>query len=72
MGSQNPVVQLKATHALATFIYNNSSVQILIGRNHQLPFNYFKTFLESNSDHMRCSAAFQVYIESLLMISIYL
>ncbi|CAF3356831.1 unnamed protein product [Rotaria socialis] len=62
--SENPMVQLKATNALATFVYNNPRVQLHIGQHHQLPFGYFESFLQSNNDHMRCAAAFQLVVLS--------
>ncbi len=60
MESSNLNVQLKASNALSTFIYNNSRVHLYISRQYQLSFNYFEKFLQNNNDYIRCIAAFQV------------
>ncbi|CAF1081411.1 unnamed protein product [Rotaria sordida] len=62
MQSTNPIVQLKATNALATFIYNNPRVQLSLAKEHQLSFDYFQTFLQNNNDQIRCAAAFQLVV----------
>lgn len=60
MQSLNLTVQLKASNALSTFIYNNSRVHLYINEEYQLSFSYFEKFLENNNDYIRCTAAFQV------------
>jgi hypothetical protein len=51
---------LKATNALASFVYNNPRVQSQVAKQYQFPFEYFQKFLQSNNEHTRCAAAFQV------------
>ena len=63
MQSTNVNVQLKASNALATFVYNNSRVQLYLNEQYQLSFEYFQKFLQSNNDQKRCAAAFQVCLE---------
>jgi hypothetical protein len=58
--STNPTVQLKASNALATFLYNNPRIQLRISKQYQFSFEYFQKFLQSNNDYIRCAAAFQV------------
>ena len=60
MQSTNPMVRLKATNALASFIYNNPHVESLLSKNYELSFDYFQKFFQNNDDHIRCAAAFQV------------
>jgi len=60
MHSSNLNVQLKASNALSTFIYNNSPVHLYINQQYQLSFNHFEKFLQNNNDSIRCAAAFQV------------
>jgi hypothetical protein len=60
MQSTNTLVQLKASNALASFVYNNPRVQLLLARQYQFSFEYFQKFLHSNNEHIRCAAAFQV------------
>lgn len=60
MHSTDPTVQLKATNALATFVYNNPRVQLMLAREYELSFNYFQSFLQNSNEHVRCAAAFQV------------
>jgi hypothetical protein len=63
MESTNLTVQLKASNALATFVYNNSRVQLYLSKQYELSFDYFQKFLQNNNDHIRCAAAFQVCLE---------
>ncbi len=58
--STDSEVQLKASNALATFVYNNSHVQSYLSKYYQLSFGYFEKFLHNNNDYIRCTAAFQV------------
>jgi hypothetical protein len=60
MQSANLAVQLKASNALATFVYNNSRIQLLLAEQYQFPFEYFQKFLQNNNEYIRCAAAFQV------------
>ncbi len=60
MQSSNLAVQLKASNALATFVYNNPRIQLSLVKQYQLPFDYFQKFLQHNNEHIRCAAAFQV------------
>ena len=60
MRSTNLNVQLKASNALATFIYNNSRLQLHLSKQYQLSFDYFQKFLQNNNDYIRSTAAFQV------------
>lgn len=60
MQSTNETVQLKATNALATFVYNNPRVQLFLAKQYQFPFDYFQKFLQHSNEHIRCAAAFQV------------
>ena len=60
MESSNPHVQLIATNALASFIYNNSRIQAEIAEQYQFSFEYFQKFLQNPNEHIRCAAAFQV------------
>jgi hypothetical protein len=60
MQSTNLNVQLKASNALATFIYNNSRLQLFLSKQYQLSFDYFQKFLQNNNDYIRSTAAFQV------------
>ena len=62
MESTDPIVQLKASNALATFIYNNRRLEEFLVQQYQFPFVYFQRFLEHNNNHVRCAAAFQVRI----------
>jgi hypothetical protein len=72
MQSSNLTVQLKASNVLSTYIYNNSRIHSYISEHYQLSFNYFEKFLQSNNDHTRCTAAFQVCIDvRFLSIDIY-
>ena len=63
MKSTNPTVQLIATNALASFIYNNPRVQLYIGQQYQFGFEYFQKFLQSSNEQVRCAAAFQVGVD---------
>jgi len=67
MKSTNLNVQLQATNALASFIYNNPRVQLYLTSQYQFSFDYFQKFLQSNNEHIRCAAAFQVcfYLENI-------
>ena len=60
MQSDNLAVQLKASNALATFVYNNSRVQLSLAKQYEFPFEYFQKFLQNSNEHIRCAAAFQV------------
>lgn len=60
MKSTNPMVQLKATNALASFVYNNPRVQLFLATQYELPFEYFQKFLQNGDEQIRCAAAFQV------------
>lgn len=60
MQSNSPVVQLKASNALASFVYNNPRVQLTLAQQFQFSFEYFQTFLQSSNEAIRCAAAFQV------------
>ena len=60
MQSTNPTVQLIATNALASFVYNNPRVQLYLGHQYQFSFDYFQKFLQSPNEQTRCAAAFQV------------
>jgi hypothetical protein len=60
MKSTNPTVQLKATNALASFVYNNPRVQLLLASQYELSFEYFQKFLQNGDEQIRCAAAFQV------------
>jgi hypothetical protein len=60
MQSPNCNVQLKASNALATFIYNKSRIQLYLSKQYQLSFEYFQKFLQSNNDYIRSTAGFQV------------
>ncbi|CAF1119641.1 unnamed protein product [Rotaria magnacalcarata] len=60
MHSRDINVQIKASNALATFIYNNSRVQLSLSYQYQFPFHYFQKFLQSHNDSVRSTAAFQV------------
>jgi len=60
MTSPNQTVQLKATNALATFVYNNSRVQQQLAKQYQFAFDYFQKFLQNSNETIRCAAAFQV------------
>lgn len=63
MQSTNINVQIKASNALATFVYNNSRVHLYISQQYQLSFNYFEKFLHNHNDYIRCTAAFQVCLK---------
>ncbi|CAF1252204.1 unnamed protein product [Adineta steineri] len=65
--STNTDVQLKASNALATFIYNNSHIQSHLSKHYQLSFDYFEKFLQTNDDYIRCTAAFQIVVLSNLI-----
>ena len=65
MQSTNPTVQLKATNALASFVYNNPRVQVFLAQQYQLPFEYFQKFLQNGDEHIRCASAFQVSSDGL-------
>jgi hypothetical protein len=71
MQSPNLNVQLKASNALSTFIYNNTRVHLYISQQYQLSFNYFEKFLQNNNDYIRCTAAFQVCLEIYFEINLY-
>ena len=60
MQSANLSVQLKASSALATYLYNNPRIYSVVSENYQLSFSYFEKFLQSNDELIRCTAAFQV------------
>lgn len=60
MQSSDLNVQLKASNALATFVYNNSRVQLYIKTRYDFSFDYFQKFLQNDDDCIRCIAAFQV------------
>ncbi|CAM4971670.1 unnamed protein product [Rotaria socialis] len=60
MHSRDINVQIKASNALATFIYNNSRVQLSLSNQYQFSFRYFEKFLQSHNDSVRSTAAFQV------------
>ncbi len=60
MQSTNITVQLKASNALSTYIYNNSQIHLYISEQYEFSFDYFEKFLQNNNDHIRCTAAFQV------------
>lgn len=60
MQSSNPTVQLKASNALATFVYNNRRLDEFLADHYRFSFDYFERFLRSSNDHIRCAAAFQV------------
>jgi hypothetical protein len=60
MRSTNSTVQLKATNALASFVYNNPRLQTYLAKQYQFPFEYFQKFLQNKNDQIRCAAAFQV------------
>ena len=60
MQSDSVNVKLQASNALATFVYNNSRVQLYLNKQYQLSFDYFEKFLQDPDDHRRCAAAFQV------------
>lgn len=60
MQSNNPTVQLKASNALASFVYNNPRVQLFLAKQYPLPFAYFQKFLQNPNEQIRCAAAFQV------------
>jgi hypothetical protein len=65
MQSCNLNVQLKASNALSTFVYNNIRIHLYISKQYQLSFNYFEKFLQNNNDYIRCTAAFQVCFRSI-------
>ena len=67
MQSDSVNVKLQASNALATFVYNNSRVQVYLNKQYQLSFDYFERFLHDPDDHRRCAAAFQVGAELLLL-----
>lgn len=60
MQSKDINVQLKASNALATFVYNNSRIQLYLKSRYEFSFDYFQKFLQSYNDCIRCAAAFQV------------
>lgn len=60
MRSPNQTVQLKASNALATFVYNNPRIQLFFAKQYQFPFDYFQKFLQNTNEQIRCAAAFQV------------
>ena len=60
MKSKDLDVQLKASNAFATFVYNNSRVEIYLQKHSKLSFDYFEKFLQDQDDQRRCAAAFQV------------
>ncbi len=60
MQSTNLTVQLKASNALSTYVYNNTRIHLYVSEHYQLAFNYFEKFLQNNNDYTRCTAAFQV------------
>lgn len=60
MHSKNVDVQLKASNALATFIYNNARINVFLSGQYQFSYDYFEKFLKRHNDRIRCTAAFQV------------
>jgi hypothetical protein len=63
MKSSNVDVRLKASNALATFVYNNSRVQLYLSQHHRLSFDYFEKLLDMHDDDVRrCFIAFQVRV----------
>jgi hypothetical protein len=66
MQSTNPIVQLKASNALASFVYNNPRVQLFLAKQYQFSFEYFQKFLQNNNDYIRCAAAFQVCFRDII------
>ena len=60
MQSNDFNVQLKASNAIAAFVYNNSRVQLYLKKKYEFSFEYFQKFLQNRDESIRCTAAFQV------------
>lgn len=60
MKSKSIDVQLKASNALASFVYNNARVHNYLKEDRDLSFDFFEKFLKDHNHERRCSAAFQV------------
>lgn len=62
MQSTNVHVQIQASNALSTFIYNNTRVHLALSQQYELTFQYFEKFFNLNNDSLRCTAAFQIVV----------
>jgi hypothetical protein len=69
MQSTDPMTQLIAANALATFVYNNARVKLHIGTQYKFTFDFFQKFLQHTNEHVRCKASFQVNACFQLMIA---
>ena len=67
--SSDKCIKLKAGFALSIFAFNNTPQQYAIREAGGIRYRCFEEFMDSDDEHERCNAAFQVYPQGIQVLS---